>query len=399
MIALSTIPVWNSDNLDLNAKSLTFPESVPQALKNYLLFCGIGPPQLVQNQYRRSLYIAWRCIVPVLFLIQSLQLALSTYVRVVVFDEALSLRMIFVFGYIVILPWNWFVLVKDWSNAGCQVALVQEMTQRGFCWHEIQRSIRTWQLLCMLGVSAAIFRDLWAWMGGHHEFQHSHLFSPSGWRIALVVYAVSRPCIIVVGAVGSAIPCMIYLAAKMHRHDLLGYAGFIVKMLEENGPDFDPVPSMRKLEHTLTARLRQASKGWVRCTCLNTLVLFVFVILQIMKSFSKGDENHILLYDMVFSLTFLSVVIVYILYCLAMVADTYEHDVLVALNTPVVLSRVQRHFGQQFLPHLRTLNWGFRCGGTVICPELVGKMVMALLIASIVSCGRVVASNWTSVDR
>ena len=49
---------------------------------------------------------------------------------------------------------------------------------------------------------------------------------------------------------------------------------------------------------------------------------------------------------------------------LANVAETCEHDVVRAPNSPVVVQRAQKHFGQQLLAHPRTLKGGFRMGGT-----------------------------------
>merc|ERR1712187_285650 len=67
----------------------------------------------------------------------------------------------------------------------------------------------------------------------------------------------------------------------------------------------------------------------------------------------------------------------------AAVAETFEYDVLRALNNPLVVNRAQRHFGQQLLSHLRTLDWGFRFGGTVINAKLVMNVVMALTITMV----------------
>ena len=49
---------------------------------------------------------------------------------------------------------------------------------------------------------------------------------------------------------------------------------------------------------------------------------------------------------------------------LAHVAEIFEHDVVRALNSPVVVQRAQKYFGQQLRAHLRTLKRGFRMGST-----------------------------------
>merc|ERR1711953_1458107 len=80
-------------------------------------------------------------------------------------------------------------------------------------------------------------------------------------------------------------------------------------------------------------------------------------------------------------LTAMCIGIFVLVFPVAAVAETFEYDVLRALNNPLVCNRAQRHFGQQLLAHLRTLDWGFRFGGTVINAKLVMNIGMALIIS------------------
>merc|ERR1712054_344932 len=66
---------------------------------------------------------------------------------------------------------------------------------------------------------------------------------------------------------------------------------------------------------------------------------------------------------------------------LASVAETFEYDVLLVLNNPVVLSRAQRHIGQQMLPHLGHLNWGFRFCGSVVNSRAVTAIALTMFSA------------------
>merc|ERR1712113_1226368 len=68
---------------------------------------------------------------------------------------------------------------------------------------------------------------------------------------------------------------------------------------------------------------------------------------------------------------------------LAAVAETFEYDVLRALNNPSVLKHAQQHFGQQLLAHLRTLDWGFRFGGAVINNRMAVHVATALVITTV----------------
>merc|ERR1719433_1177194 len=82
---------------------------------------------------------------------------------------------------------------------------------------------------------------------------------------------------------------------------------------------------------------------------------------------------------------------------LASVAETFEYDVLRTLNNSRIMNRAQLFFGQQLLPHLHTLDWGFRISGTVINTKLAGQIVVGLsvgIIGTVTSAVfRIVASN------
>merc|ERR1711920_1216962 len=60
---------------------------------------------------------------------------------------------------------------------------------------------------------------------------------------------------------------------------------------------------------------------------------------------------------------------------LASVARAYEYDLLHALNTPEVLARADQHLGENMLPHLQALEWGFRFGQTVINMKVITSIL------------------------
>merc|ERR1712228_602418 len=57
---------------------------------------------------------------------------------------------------------------------------------------------------------------------------------------------------------------LVFFASRLHRHDLLCYAGAMVKAMEGDGVDSNVVLSLKTLELVMTARLRHASRTWVR---------------------------------------------------------------------------------------------------------------------------------------
>merc|ERR1711933_575464 len=74
----------------------------------------------------------------------------------------------------------------------------------------------------------------------------------------------------------------------------------------------------------------------------------------------------------------------------ATVAETFDYDVLRALNRPVALQVAQRYFGQQLLAHLHTLDWGFRAGGTVITMKIAMNIATALAITALTALSQTI---------
>merc|ERR1712107_265997 len=118
--------------------------------------------------------------------------------------------------------------------------------------------------------------------------------------------------------------------------------------------------------------------SWVRwcviaCAYASLVALQHFTYLFVNKSMS-GIE----LYSVCSRAVLLCSGIVVIGVPTAAVSETFENDVLRALNDPLVMNRAQRYFGQQMLAHLHTLDWGLRFGGTVINVRLMMNIVMAM---------------------
>merc|ERR1712060_893681 len=98
--------------------------------------------------------------------------------------------------------------------------------------------------------------------------------------------------------------------------------------------------------------------------------------------FLVGSQD--MLVDTLVRLGFLTVLLFLCALCLtyplALVAETVEYDVIRALNTPAILRQAQKHLGQQMLPHLTNLEWGFRFGGAVINTRIVMQVACALAV-------------------
>lgn len=164
---------------------------------------------------------------------------------------------------------------------------------------------------------------------------------------------------------------------SLHRYELRCYA-FI--MDHELGSDdvsqVDPIPELKELEALVTSRLRMASNTWVRRCMLTAIVACALFVA--MAFVSIHEETYGLI---TFSTLVLGVALCAVIWTLASVSETFEYDVLLVLNNPKVLSRAQRHIGQQMLPHLQHLNWGFRFSGSVVNARAVSAIALTMFSA------------------
>ncbi|CAK0895820.1 unnamed protein product [Prorocentrum cordatum] len=195
---------------------------------------------------------------------------------------------------------------------------------------------------------------------------------------AIIFLQMPMECIFMFVCFG--IHALVFVASKLHEHDLMRYAGAVVKAMPRSDSDVI-VPSLRKLEFTVSARLRYASTTWVRFTVLEILLFGILALVACTRLLLSETTSFTSGWSMILILA--SSLVVVLSAPLASVAETFEYDVLRALNNPSVLKQAQQHFGQQLLAHLQTLDWGFRVGGTVINNKMVVQVATALVITSV----------------
>merc|ERR1711974_179652 len=83
---------------------------------------------------------------------------------------------------------------------------------------------------------------------------------------------------------------------------------------------------------------------------------------------------------------------------LANVAEVFEFEVVRYLNTPSLLRHSLNYFDDQLLPHLRYLEWGFRFGGTLITPGIVGVILTALVLTIVTTVSQVIWSKFAIIS-
>jgi len=187
---------------------------------------------------------------------------------------------------------------------------------------------------------------------------------------------------------------LVKLSAKLHQHELLCYAGAVSMAIETDHIEVNVVPALAKLERTIAQRLRNASESWVRHSLYSigmVLTLFLMCCMHLLSYHKSSvlDVGPVALGGVMFLSVGWSA-----LYPLAFVAETFEYDVLRYLNNPVLIQNAQRYFGQQMLSHLHTLQWGFRCGGTLITTRIVVNVGGACFLALATSVSQAVFDTY-----
>ena len=68
---------------------------------------------------------------------------------------------------------------------------------------------------------------------------------------------------------------------------------------------------------------------------------------------------------------------------LAYVAERFEYDALREINTPLVIHRSQRWYGQLLLSHVKLLEWGFRIGGVTVNLRMGMQVIAGLALTAL----------------
>merc|ERR1711920_1172133 len=254
---------------------------------------------------------------------------------------------------------------------GSTMALLQQVCKRGFPWENVR--IAAFVAWCFPGI-VVILRAMYSARVTLQEVKGDSKMAVS------VIFFLRIPMDITFTFAGIGIHAMVFLVSKLHEHDLMCYAGAMNKAVPRDDSSV-VVPSLRKLEFTISARLRHASTTWVRFTVLEILLFGTWALVAcarlLLSETSSSSGGWIAI------LVLTSSLVLVLSAPLAAVAETFEYAVLRALNNPSVLHLAQQHFGEQLLDHLRALDWGFRVGGTVINNKMVAQVALAMVITSV----------------
>lgn len=280
------------------------------------------------------------------------------------------------------------------AREGACFALMEQMAKKQFMWnHMISRLHRAFFKMLLLNVILCS-SFAYSWQSGTNTFQilQNDQSLAAFANVGAMVDCVALPF-------GCFLTCLFLLFlwtfelfAQLHRHDLLWYASALSETLERSDPRNDPLPALKMLEQLVGAHLRHASDTWVY-QVLRNIGTFGVVIAVLVSHLLSGNVDQSIVLLNVWLLLGSLLAIYGNAFPLASVAETFDYDVLRALNNPIVLHHAQKYFGQQFLAHLHTLHWGFRIGGVVINKDGVAKVIGAVAIACTVATSQSLLNN------
>jgi hypothetical protein len=267
------------------------------------------------------------------------------------------------------------------------LSLMRQMTLQGYPWESTIRGlVVSISIAVLFGLVVSGFSIL-PMLQGKAAWQVI-LASPQstvdlllGYSLKVLGFAsafVAGPLIVVVSCV-----CvwLLWLSTHLHEYDLVCYAAALhCSMLEDDASAPDPVPLLEQVEEAITVRLRLASESWVGSISRVAGSAAVVCLLHICYFFtvdpaalSSGTMLQLIFWAATsFAIPFILVM------PMANVAETFQWDVIKVLNTPLMVQRSQKYFGQQFLEHITTVDWGFRRWGRVISPKLVYESMAAI---------------------
>lgn len=347
------------------------PDSVPSLIRRLLYALGVACPSTLSPIWGSAYNIYRHTVIP-----GSALLALS-YFSIGLYYSFSRLRSASVFSMTSIILtllglWQWLAWKEQMTRSGCAIQMIQWAAEHGKSWKSVKflTSLVCWWVLAMTVIDYALMIQLMSSSNEHIGLKpgdkvwwYMCLSSPfmNLWVAFLFLITVWLPAVI----------------CSLHRYELRCYAFILDHELGNDGEsELDPIPELNELEALVTSRLRMASNTWVRRHMVSVIIgCAVFIALTIASI--SGEVFPFVIFVMVVIGGSMCVQV----RMLASVAETFEYDVLLVLNNPVVLRGAQRYIGQQMLPHLGHLNWGFRFCGSVINSRAVSAIALTMFSA------------------
>eukprot|EP00929_Paragymnodinium_shiwhaense_P014620 TRINITY_DN12254_c0_g3_i1.p1 TRINITY_DN12254_c0_g3~~TRINITY_DN12254_c0_g3_i1.p1 ORF type:complete len:608 (-),score=63.36 TRINITY_DN12254_c0_g3_i1:81-1904(-) len=259
--------------------------------------------------------------------------------------------------------------------------MIFEMTRRGFSWKSHRRRARIYLVLAALYTTYDVSStSLEYFVRGGTECQmlasssEDYLFA----ELCVVIFPLATFIKIQTYFAVFAAMWLLPTLCAFHTHEMVWYSGILASSLDS--VDDGLIYVLTQAEKLVTARLRSASTSWVSAAFafflagglwIATAMVYVFLGLQTLNV------------RLAFAIVVYGVILVVGILPFAQVAEAYEHEVFRRMNLTEYCKKAQPYYGQQFLMHLRTLDWGFRVGGVTINMHFFSRLVTALALGLI----------------
>jgi len=162
---------------------------------------------------------------------------------------------------------------------------------------------------------------------------------------------------------------LVYFSCDLHKYELRWYAAGLAETLANDDLGIDPLTAITRTEEMVTNRLRHASSSWASVSLCSGVFMAACFIITAAQMLTAPLQLQDVYRHSAYLLSML-VTMVFLISPIAQVAETFEYDVLRALNKPLIVNRAQQYLGQQLLP---------TCGLWNGASELVAQSSMPIL--------------------
>eukprot|EP00929_Paragymnodinium_shiwhaense_P103774 TRINITY_DN6752_c0_g2_i1.p1 TRINITY_DN6752_c0_g2~~TRINITY_DN6752_c0_g2_i1.p1 ORF type:complete len:626 (-),score=76.78 TRINITY_DN6752_c0_g2_i1:337-2214(-) len=350
------------------------PSDTATIVRLLLGSAGLLPLCMFQPGLARTTFTLYRCYVGVCILVTAAYLGVMGVVELQANSAARpqGIMYLFALGCLFIL---WYSLSKALRPGSPTLSMISEMTRRGFAWNLSNRRARIYSTLAVV---YTVYNTLYNINLRMRQITTCQLAAASGEDFLFTDFCVSAWPVFLLAQINAHITFfaamwLVHTLCFFHTHEMFWYSGVLASSLDSDD-DEGFLYVLTQAERLVTARLRAASLSWVASAMVFFLASALLLLVNLVYVFVGLEDFtvYITLATTVYGTILFSGLLPF-----AQVAEAYEHDVFRRLNLTEYCNKSQAYFGQQFLTHLRSLDWGFRVGGVTINMHFFSRLVSA----------------------
>mmetsp|Transcript_42867 Transcript_42867/g.91933 ORF Transcript_42867/g.91933 Transcript_42867/m.91933 type:complete len:613 (-) Transcript_42867:630-2468(-) len=291
---------------------------------------------------------------------------------------------------------KWTSLTKEFQKDGVAMGLLHDVVFRG---SDLSACRRSFTMFSHSALGWVVFFVLLQIPGRHTSLDcsDSELALGSMTSACEGVHYFAYPFFLLALLLAWMILWVIRLLCNLHIVELRWFAENVAATLESDNAQNkeDLLFELDSVESKITRRFITASHGWVFtvATCVSAVGVVWLAGLGFLVTTGISSLHTLDVIEVVALLFLMTCTMGWSFLPFAKVAEVHEYDLLRTLNKPQILFRAMPLFGQQMLPHLHTLEWGFKIGQTIINMRLVVNVLGAVAITCITTIGAAVIAT------